>query len=237
LVITALAVINNPIYSSVSVNCEPCGEAFPFRPRNPFTPSYPHYLIRLTHTIGGCIRPVAAQQCRPSEGDGLRNEPEAGRDFLRGRSAEAHDAAQGEYLIPRYGLDTYDYLSPNLRLVVAALFIAELMKACFELERALCPHRIPSATIAINRHAQFRPHRDSGAGNGQSISLIVALGDFVGGEIAVEGQVRCRYRYRCMYLCTYVCACVFGERLRMPIAVRNELWKFSQMIAAHSLTS
>lgn len=62
----------------------------------------------------------------------------------------------------------------------------ELMKACFELERALCPDRPPSSTIAINRHAQFSPHRDSGAGSGQTKSLIVALGDFTGGEIAVE---------------------------------------------------
>jgi hypothetical protein len=36
---------------------------------------------------------------------------------------------------------------------------AELMEACFALERAICPHRLPSSTIAINRHAQFRPHR------------------------------------------------------------------------------
>jgi tRNA pseudouridine(38-40) synthase len=64
--------------------------------------------------------------------------------------------------------------------------VAELMKACFELERALCPNRPPSSTIAINRHAQFSPHRDSGAGSGQTTSLIVALGDFSGGEIAVE---------------------------------------------------
>jgi hypothetical protein len=35
----------------------------------------------------------------------------------------------------------------------------ELMRACFDLEKAICPHRMPSATIAINRHAQFRPHR------------------------------------------------------------------------------
>ena len=39
---------------------------------------------------------------------------------------------------------------------------AELMKYCFLLERVLCPNRIPSSTIAINRHAQFKPHRDSG---------------------------------------------------------------------------
>ena len=71
----------------------------------------------------------------------------------------------------------------------------ELMKACFELERVLCPHRPPSATIAINRHAQFLPHRDSGAGSGQSLSLIVALGDFAGGEIAVD-NIAHDIRYR-----------------------------------------
>ena len=50
----------------------------------------------------------------------------------------------------------------------------------------LKPNRPPSSTIAINRHAQFKPHRDSGAGAGQSTSLIVALGDFSGGETVVE---------------------------------------------------
>lgn len=58
---------------------------------------------------------------------------------------------------------------------------AELLKACFALEQVVAPHRPPSATIAVNKHAQFRPHRDTGAGNGQSNSLIVALGDFSGG--------------------------------------------------------
>jgi hypothetical protein len=62
----------------------------------------------------------------------------------------------------------------------------ELMIACFKLEKKLFPARPPSSTIAINRHAQFKPHRDNGAGNGQSLSLIVALGDFCGGELLVE---------------------------------------------------
>mgnify|MGYP003387583431 FL=1 len=50
------------------------------------------------------------------------------------------------------------------------------------------PNRPPSSTIAVNRHAQFRPHRDNGAGNGQCRSLIVGLGDYTGGEIVVENQ-------------------------------------------------
>ena len=63
----------------------------------------------------------------------------------------------------------------------------ELLKSCFLLEHMLLPCRAPSSTIAINRNAQFRPHRDSGAGNGQSSSLIVGLGDYTGGELVVEG--------------------------------------------------
>ena len=31
----------------------------------------------------------------------------------------------------------------------------------------------------MNRHAQFRPHTDSGNGSGQSLSMIVGLGDYV----------------------------------------------------------
>lgn len=64
----------------------------------------------------------------------------------------------------------------------------ELMKAAFELELTLCPDREPSSTIAVNRNAQFRPHTDSGAGAGQSTSLIVGLGTYTGGELVVEGE-------------------------------------------------
>jgi hypothetical protein len=65
----------------------------------------------------------------------------------------------------------------------------ELMNAAFELEVALCPDREPSSTIAVNRNAQFRPHTDSGAGAGQSRSLIVGLGTYCGGELVVEGEM------------------------------------------------
>lgn len=64
----------------------------------------------------------------------------------------------------------------------------ELSKAAFELEQALMPNREPSSTIAINRNAQFRPHTDSGAGAGQSTSLIVGLGNYIGGDLVVEGD-------------------------------------------------
>lgn len=69
-----------------------------------------------------------------------------------------------------------------------------LTRAAFDLEAALMPNRPPSSTIAVNRHARFRPHIDNGAGAGQSVSLIVGLGDYVGGELVVEGEeVNIRY--------------------------------------------
>ncbi len=64
----------------------------------------------------------------------------------------------------------------------------DLVKAAFDLETKLFPEREPSSTIAINRNAQFRPHTDSGAGAGQSTSLIVGLGTYAGGELMVEGD-------------------------------------------------
>lgn len=73
----------------------------------------------------------------------------------------------------------------------------ELVKAAFELELKLCPEREPSSTIAINRNAQFRPHTDSGAGAGQSTSLIVGLGTYSGGELMVEGEMH-DIRYKAM---------------------------------------
>eukprot|EP00752_Nemacystus_decipiens_P006461 g5819.t1 len=64
----------------------------------------------------------------------------------------------------------------------------ELARAAFELEATLLPNRPPSTTIAVNRNAQFKPHVDSGAGAGQSQSLIVGLGDYKRGELVVEGE-------------------------------------------------
>jgi hypothetical protein len=46
--------------------------------------------------------------------------------------------------------------------------------------------RVPSTHCAINCNAQFKPHVDSGRGLGQSLSMIVGLGDYVGGEITIE---------------------------------------------------
>jgi tRNA U38,U39,U40 pseudouridine synthase TruA len=93
------------------------------------------------------------------------------------------------------GSFTVGVLPPPLAVPNGNRLFPELLKACFLLERRLCPNRPPSSTIAINRHAQFRAHRDNGAGNGQTVSLIVGLGDYTGGECAVEGVAHdIRYR-------------------------------------------
>jgi tRNA U38,U39,U40 pseudouridine synthase TruA len=60
--------------------------------------------------------------------------------------------------------------------------------------------RPPSSHCAINCNAQFLPHVDSGRGLGQSLSMIVGLGDYHrtgggGGELMVEG-VSHDIRYR-----------------------------------------
>jgi hypothetical protein len=68
-----------------------------------------------------------------------------------------------------------------------ALF-PELLNEVFRLEKLLCPHRSGSSTVAVNKHATFLPHVDSGAGAGQGISLIVGMGNYIGGQIVVEGQ-------------------------------------------------
>uniref|UniRef100_A0A7S3DWL8 Prolyl 4-hydroxylase alpha subunit Fe(2+) 2OG dioxygenase domain-containing protein n=1 Tax=Entomoneis paludosa TaxID=265537 RepID=A0A7S3DWL8_9STRA len=48
---------------------------------------------------------------------------------------------------------------------------------------------------AVNCNAQFTPHVDSGRGAGQSLSVIVGLGDYHNGEIVVEG-LPCDIRFQ-----------------------------------------
>jgi tRNA U38,U39,U40 pseudouridine synthase TruA len=48
--------------------------------------------------------------------------------------------------------------------------------------------RAPSTHCAVNANAEFTPHVDSGRGLGQTLSMIVGLGDYLGGEIMIEGN-------------------------------------------------
>jgi FkbM family methyltransferase len=82
----------------------------------------------------------------------------------------------------------------------------DLVKVVFELEKRIIDQneaplpgaegmqrtspltkRPPSTHCAVNRNAQFTPHVDSGRGQGQTLSMIVGLGDYKGGETLVEG--------------------------------------------------
>jgi hypothetical protein len=110
----------------------------------------------------------------------------------------------------------------NYPILKANLLFPELTQAVFELEEwiiasgtssgTLSQHindcqpsttapflpqerRLPSTHCAVNCNAQFLPHVDSGRGLGQSTSMIVGLGDYVGGEIVVE-QISYQIRYQ-----------------------------------------
>ena len=69
----------------------------------------------------------------------------------------------------------------------------ELVKSVFELEKTLCAEnglkRPTSTHCAINSNAEFTPHIDSGRGRGQSVSMIVGLGNYTGGGLYVEGSL------------------------------------------------
>ena len=74
---------------------------------------------------------------------------------------------------------TIGLFPPPLRTPHANEGLPGLLDALLRLERSICPDRPCSTTITVNRHAEFKPHRDSGAGAGQSQSLIVGLGAHV----------------------------------------------------------
>jgi hypothetical protein len=84
--------------------------------------------------------------------------------------------------------------SSSLSLLLSLLISTPLSPSLliYTIKTASVPSRertriAPSSTVAVNRHAQFKPHKDSGSGAGQGVSLIVGLGDFSGGETVVEG--------------------------------------------------
>ena len=61
-------------------------------------------------------------------------------------------------------------------------------KEAAQLAKPLRFSRLPSSHCAINCNAEFLPHVDSGRGAGQTLSLIVGLGDYRGGELSVETE-------------------------------------------------
>lgn len=93
----------------------------------------------------------------------------------------------------------------SYNLPLANTLFPDLVHSVFKLEEALCQTeitrahengsassipknmRVPSSHCAVNCNAQFTLHVDSGRGQGQSVSMIVGLGDYLQGEIGVEG--------------------------------------------------
>lgn len=178
--------------------------------------SIDHTVPALYETVLQCLREADASGLWPSTTpkrqmvmiSSLSNAAASEEDALPISLADAHDKAKNNK-----GLRSSAYIfaegeggasgsfsvgaMPGDRCIQPkgnALF-PKLMKAAFQLEIALRPDREPSSTIAINRNAQFRPHTDSGAGAGQSTSLIVGLGTYSGGELVVEGKkIDIRYK-------------------------------------------
>ena len=85
--------------------------------------------------------------------------------------------------------------SDKIRIPLGNQLFPELVAAIFDLEASLSNdkdsgvyQRPNSSHCAVNRNAQFTPHVDSGRGAGQSLSMIVGLGDYNGGELLIEGE-------------------------------------------------
>jgi hypothetical protein len=83
----------------------------------------------------------------------------------------------------------------RIRVPLGNQLFPDLVTAIFSLEEQLSKDpnsaiykRPVSSHCAVNRNAQFTPHVDSGRGSGQSLSMIVGLGDYTGGDLLIEGE-------------------------------------------------
>ena len=125
------------------------------------------------------LRAISAEEW-PRTSNARRERIESGDDA--GASSESKPAGES------FSLGAMP-VGPGLRQPQANAAFKDLLDACLDLEEAIMPERPPSSTVVINRNAQFKPHTDSGAGAGQSCSLIVGLGEYTGGGLVVEGEV------------------------------------------------
>jgi hypothetical protein len=132
---------------------------------------------------------------------------------IQSSSLEGHPSATGERSGSFTVVSETMFDCSNFSVPLANARFPELCQAVFELEQeliassdipttmgglesphdaaVLSPHslpRLPSSHCAINANAQFTPHVDSGRGLGQSLSMIVGLGEYTGGQLVVEGQ-------------------------------------------------
>lgn len=120
------------------------------------------------------------------------------------RHSNVHKNGSFTVINPRYGNGIYKNGVGNDPLPLGNQLFPELVEAVFDLEMTLSStgavqqaqpndeglareRRPTSSHCAINCNAQFTPHVDSGRGAGQSLSMIVGLGDYMGGQLGVEG--------------------------------------------------
>jgi len=133
----------------------------------------------------------------------------------RDPDAGVHKKGSFTVINPRFNNGIYKNGIGNDPLPLGNELFPELAEAVFDLEEAIvlnspaiqqaaesneaslreASNRVSSSHCAINCNAQFTPHVDSGRGAGQSLSMIVGLGDYVGGALGVEG-VAYDIRYR-----------------------------------------
>ena len=117
-----------------------------------------------------------------------------------GSDGTVHKKGSFSVINPQFQNGIYKTGVGKDRLPLGNQLFPELVEAVFDLEQQLSstdlqqaegkPAVVPrpaSSHCAINCNAQFTPHVDSGRGAGQSLSMIVGLGDYVGGELGVEG--------------------------------------------------
>jgi tRNA U38,U39,U40 pseudouridine synthase TruA len=129
----------------------------------------------------------------------VKEEKWPGTSIARARvmtEISANEGRGGSFTLVNPGHEAVTLGAFSKSIPLANTLFPELAMAVFKLEEALDEGREsrhsrtprpPSTHCAINCNAEFTPHVDSGQGAGQSLSMIVGLGDYSGGEISVEG--------------------------------------------------
>jgi len=119
-----------------------------------------------------------------------RQWPETSEARSRVIRDDSHDCLAGSFTVvnPRFRSGILVDASSDFVPPLANELFPDLSYAVFELEKSLAPDRPASSHCAVNCKAQFLPHVDSGRGAGQSLSMIVGLGDYGGGDIVVESM-------------------------------------------------
>eukprot|EP00557_Chaetoceros_sp_GSL56_P008230 CAMPEP_0176500066 /NCGR_PEP_ID=MMETSP0200_2-20121128/13307_1 /TAXON_ID=947934 /ORGANISM="Chaetoceros sp., Strain GSL56" /LENGTH=744 /DNA_ID=CAMNT_0017898617 /DNA_START=86 /DNA_END=2317 /DNA_ORIENTATION=- len=112
----------------------------------------------------------------------------------KGNNATIIDSGSFTVINPKFN-DGLLMNDDRIKIPLGNQLFPDLVSSIFDLEEELSKdpnsegyQRPSSSHCAVNRNAQFTPHVDSGRGSGQSLSMIVGLGDYTGGELLIEGE-------------------------------------------------